>query len=73
MRCYLPDQRNVGPSVDAKADLDLDTWAGVIPLSLAPGTPIAAADLDARTPTPDYVSGYQRPPIERRAQGVDDS
>ena len=49
-----------GPAVDAKADLDLEHWAGVIPLSIEPGTPIAAEDLQAGTAVPDYVSGYRR-------------
>jgi nitroimidazol reductase NimA-like FMN-containing flavoprotein (pyridoxamine 5'-phosphate oxidase superfamily) len=49
-----------GPPVDAKADLRLDTWAGVIPLGQVSGTPLAAPDLDAGTKIPDYVSGYAR-------------
>ena len=50
-----------GPPVDAKADLDLETWAGVIPLAETPGTPIAAPDLEDGSEVPAYVSRYARP------------
>ena len=49
-----------GPPADAKADLRLDTWAGVIPLARVAGTPLAAPDLGAGISIPDYVSGYAR-------------
>ncbi len=34
-----------GPPKDAPEDLDLDIWAGVIPISMVEGVPIAAPDL----------------------------
>ena len=56
-----------GPPVDAKSDLLLDTWAGVLPLAPTPGTPLAAPDLDAGIGIPDYVSGYARSTAEEEA------
>jgi nitroimidazol reductase NimA-like FMN-containing flavoprotein (pyridoxamine 5'-phosphate oxidase superfamily) len=50
-----------GPPVDAKTDLDLETWAGVIPLAETAGIPIAASDLADGSEVPGYVSGYTRP------------
>jgi uncharacterized protein len=47
--------RSGGPS-DDKRDLDLDVWAGVIPLSLEPRAPIADNDL----PAPAYAERYTR-------------
>ena len=47
--------RSGGPS-DDKCDLDLDVWAGVIPLSLEPSAPIADNDL----PVPAYAERYAR-------------
>lgn len=34
-----------GPPHDEEFDLDVDVWAGVIPLALTPGEPVAAPDL----------------------------
>jgi uncharacterized protein len=45
-----------GPPTDDKRDLDLDVWAGVIPLSLEPRAPIA----DNELPTPGYAERYTR-------------
>jgi nitroimidazol reductase NimA-like FMN-containing flavoprotein (pyridoxamine 5'-phosphate oxidase superfamily) len=44
-----------GPTEDAR-DLELDVWAGVIPLSLLPATPIPDNDLDV----PPYAERYTR-------------
>lgn len=57
-----------GPAVDARADLGLGYWAGIVPLSLEAGMPIAAADLDPGTALPDYVAGYERSSAPRRAR-----
>ncbi len=38
-----------GPPKDAPADLELDVWAGVIPLSVVAGEPIPAPDLKPGT------------------------
>ena len=40
-----------GDPKDDEADLDGDTWAGVLPLSLVPGDPIAADDLAPASPS----------------------
>jgi uncharacterized protein len=47
--------RDGGPRDDAP-DLELDVWAGVIPLTLKPGAPIADNDL----PVPAYAERYTR-------------
>jgi len=50
-----------GPPSDNKADMDLDCWAGVIPLTLTPGEVETAPDLKAGVEMPDYVAHYRRP------------
>jgi len=47
-----------GPPKDAKADLDLPVWAGVLPFGLQVGEPLA--DEYNQTSPPAYVTGYQR-------------
>lgn len=49
-----------GPPEDDEEDYALDVWAGVIPLSLSAGTPMADPRLAAGTPIPSHVSGYRR-------------
>jgi uncharacterized protein len=51
-----------GPPLDDEPDYELDAWAGVIPLTLAPGAPRADPRLRAGIQAPPYVSGYRRPP-----------
>jgi len=41
-------------------DYLLPVWAGVIPLSLAPGTPIRDEKCDPAIPTPAYAAQYKR-------------
>ena len=41
-------------------DLALPHWAGVLPLTLQPGTPIRADGLDPATPLPSYLTDYRR-------------
>ena len=48
-----------GPPTDDEDDLSLAVWAGVIPLTLAPGAPIADDEVD--TALPEYAQGYARP------------
>ncbi|MEJ7891930.1 MAG: pyridoxamine 5'-phosphate oxidase family protein [Solirubrobacteraceae bacterium] len=43
-----------GPPVDDDADYELDVWAGVVPLSTAPGEPIPDTD----GPIPAHVLAY---------------
>jgi uncharacterized protein len=50
-----------GPPGDAKADLGLPVWAGVIPFApTAPGAPVPAPDLKPGIPVPGSVTGYRR-------------
>ncbi|UMB68266.1 pyridoxamine 5'-phosphate oxidase family protein [Mycobacterium paraterrae] len=51
--------RTGGP-VDDEEDLTLPHWAGVLPLTLQPGLPVAATDLDPATPVPPYLAEYRR-------------
>lgn len=46
---------------DAEADMDLDVWAGVLPLRLVAGEPETSPDLKPGIPTPDYVTRWRRP------------
>lgn len=46
---------------DAEGDLDLDVWAGTLPLKLVPGEPESSPDLKAGIPAPDYVTDWHRP------------
>jgi nitroimidazol reductase NimA-like FMN-containing flavoprotein (pyridoxamine 5'-phosphate oxidase superfamily) len=47
---------------DEPEDLSLPVWAGVLPLTLAPGEPEPEADLARSIPTPEYVRSYRRRP-----------
>ena len=47
--------RTGGP-LDDEEDMDLGHWAGVLPLSIVPGTP----DPDVELPVPDYISRWTR-------------
>jgi nitroimidazol reductase NimA-like FMN-containing flavoprotein (pyridoxamine 5'-phosphate oxidase superfamily) len=49
-----------GPVEDDAADYALPVWAGIIPLSLAPGAPIRDERCDPSIPTPAYASQYKR-------------
>ena len=51
--------RTGGP-VDDDDDYALDVWAGTIPLTLTPGTPIADPAQPADRPSPAYVTEYCR-------------
>jgi nitroimidazol reductase NimA-like FMN-containing flavoprotein (pyridoxamine 5'-phosphate oxidase superfamily) len=48
-----------GPPIDSKRDLKLPVWAGVLPLRLAPQSPVADEHCDAAVPS--YVTFYRRP------------
>ena len=45
-----------GPPQDAAEDYELQTWAGVLPLRLVPGTPLPDSRCEA--PVPDYLADY---------------
>lgn len=47
-----------GPPGDDAEDMDSDIWAGVIPLSMTPGTALPAPDLKAGIPTAPSVIRY---------------
>jgi nitroimidazol reductase NimA-like FMN-containing flavoprotein (pyridoxamine 5'-phosphate oxidase superfamily) len=49
-----------GPPVDDEADYALPVWAGVLPLTLTPGPPVADSRLPAGIGVPAYVRGYDR-------------
>lgn len=49
-----------GPPVDDEEDYGFRTWAGVIPLTMLPGSPIPDPRCDPGIPIPYYVSGYSR-------------
>jgi nitroimidazol reductase NimA-like FMN-containing flavoprotein (pyridoxamine 5'-phosphate oxidase superfamily) len=51
-----------GPPKDDEADYALATWAGELPLRLAPAAPVPDPRLAAGTPTPEHVSRWRRPP-----------
>ena len=50
----------VGPPKDDAEDYALPIWAGVLPLSLVPGAPIADERNLPEVELPDYVRHYQR-------------
>jgi nitroimidazol reductase NimA-like FMN-containing flavoprotein (pyridoxamine 5'-phosphate oxidase superfamily) len=51
--------RTGGP-LDDPEDTLLPHWAGVLPLTLQPGPPIPADDLDPAIPLPSYLADYRR-------------
>ena len=50
-----------GPPIDEEEDYALPVWAGVIPLGLAVGKPLADPRLSSGVPTPAYALDYRRP------------
>lgn len=49
-----------GGANDEGDDLELEVWAGVLPLRITPGEAIPEDDLPADTPLPGYLSGWSR-------------
>ena len=49
-----------GPPADADKDMSLPIWAGVIPMALAAGTPLADPSGSEVPATPAYVENYAR-------------
>ncbi len=49
-----------GPAIDDEDDYSFPVWAGVLPLEIFPGKPVADARLNASIPVPEYVSSYSR-------------
>ncbi len=50
-----------GPPIDNAEDVDLPWWAGVIPLGVCAGEPVAAPDLSSKISTPNHAQSYTRP------------
>lgn len=50
-----------GPPIDDEEDYAFPTWAGVLPLEMKAGEPIADSRLDRGKQVPAYVQGYSRP------------
>ena len=50
-----------GPPCDDDEDYALRVWAGVLPLSLVAGAPVADPVLPEDIAEPDYLRGYHRP------------
>lgn len=57
-----------GPPIDDEEDYHLSCWAGEIPLSLAPQTPVPDPRLAPETPLPTNVWKYQRPCRETKKE-----
>ena len=50
----------IGDPIDDEADLSGDAWAGVVPLGLRAGEPVASQDLAGGIAVPCYLAGYRR-------------
>jgi uncharacterized protein len=50
-----------GPPIDDAEDLGVDCWAGVLPLRLVPGEPVADPQLPADRAPSAEVAAYRRP------------
>lgn len=57
-----------GPPVDDEEDYALPYWAGVMPLRVQAGEPVADPRLGSGRPVPAYVAGYARPPMTLRTE-----
>jgi nitroimidazol reductase NimA-like FMN-containing flavoprotein (pyridoxamine 5'-phosphate oxidase superfamily) len=51
----------IGPPLDEEADYELPVWAGVVPLRMAPGSPIGDARLNPGVQPPVYAAHYPGP------------
>jgi len=47
-----------GPARDSRADQGLEAWAGVVPMRMAAGTPVAAEYVDEGAPLSASVRTY---------------
>jgi len=50
-----------GPPIDDEEDYSFPTWAGVVPLEMKAGAPIADPRLDRASEVPGYAKHYSRP------------
>ena len=53
-----------GPAVDDEEDLNLNVWAGVLPLKTVPGEPVNNDDLNDGILIPGYLINYKKSRIE---------
>jgi nitroimidazol reductase NimA-like FMN-containing flavoprotein (pyridoxamine 5'-phosphate oxidase superfamily) len=58
-----------GSARDSQADQGLDAWAGVVPVRMVAGTPVAAAYMPQESPLPDSVQAYLLAHDEQRRRG----
>ncbi len=58
----------IGPPKDEPEDYELPIWAGVLPLKLAAGAPIADANLPDGAKVPEILKNYSRAVVARREQ-----
>jgi len=49
-----------GPPIDDAEDMNFPTWAGVVPLEMKAGEPIADLRLSGKAHIPQYLRGYSR-------------
>lgn len=49
-----------GDPVDDEDDYNLEVWAGVLPLQIAPGTPLDDERLEKNMQVPNYIKNYER-------------
>jgi uncharacterized protein len=49
-----------GPPLDEEEDYELEVWAGVVPMRLVAGVPIADPRLQSNIEPPPYASDYKR-------------
>ncbi len=50
-----------GPPIDDDRDYDADVWAGVLPIRVLAGDPVADPRLKPGIPAPDYLAGLRLP------------
>lgn len=60
-----------GPPIDDEEDYELDIWAGVLPLHLVPGEPVADECLKAGLEPSSCILNYSRMPGERERACAD--
>jgi len=59
-------KQRIGGPIDDDEDHALDVWAGTIPLTLTPGTPLADPLVPPRrSEVPQHASEYRRPSTQR--------
>jgi len=61
-----------GPPIDGQADRDPNVWAGLIPLALTAGEPVADALVKEHVGVPAYARAYSRGRAARESKTVTD-